>query len=164
MTTLKRGTGMTTFSTNWNSQSAEWIWGPGSAPDSEEKSWDLLPVFVPNGKETYVGDKTFSGQEFCVFKCLDDSFLAQPKSVCLMPVPTDPMKVLSVIDPKTQADKVSHKVLFFEGANWKLCGDKKWQEIEVEVDLEALTVIGGKSIFNKLHRIAKYNDGFIAFP
>jgi hypothetical protein len=160
---MKRGQGMTTYESSWNSNSADWARGPSNTPTEELTSYEFSPVFVPNGKEEFSGFKSFNGETYCVFKCLDDSYVAQRKSVCELPVPNDPMKVLSIVPVGTKPDRTMTKVLVFRGANWKLCSSNKWTSEEIEFDQAGLKVIGGRDIDGTLYKVAQYDGNFIAY-
>jgi hypothetical protein len=82
---LKRGFGMVFRGENWR-----------LAGDAR---WERHPMYVPNGREPLAGTRQIGGVEHAVFRCLDDDFLAQPVAVCELPVPEDPLEILSIGPP-----------------------------------------------------------------
>ncbi len=163
MPTLKRGQGMSTEYKDWNSSRAEWVkWPPSSPAGSSVTDWEFLPVFVPNGKEQIVGVKKFFGEEYMVFKCLDDTFMAQPKNICELPNPSDLMKVLSILPNDLTNVTPSQEVLVFNGTNWKLASDRKWKKCLECVDVALLEKCGEKTINGISYIIYRDVDRFLA--
>ena len=87
--TLKRGCGIGFFGMNWD------MVGDRKWHDCPPYSRDgIQSVFVPSGKEIFMGNKVIRGIDFSVYKCLDDGFFAQPTRICELPVPEDCMEIL----------------------------------------------------------------------
>jgi hypothetical protein len=155
--TLKRGSGLTFDGTNWNLVS--------------EKKWGVQVLLVPNGKEKYMGNRTFGGVEHAVFQCLNDEYFAQPVSVCKLPKPDDPGEVVYTLEPpppeveKPRSSKVTQgvKVLQFAGKNWKLAADKKWKSTTSFSTFEESTKVGEKTIGQTVFDVYKAsNTSFFA--
>jgi hypothetical protein len=154
--TLKRGSGLTFEGTNWNLTS--------------EKKWMVQVLLVPNGKEKYMGNRTFGGVEHAVFQCLNDDYFAQPVSICKLPVPKDPMEVLYLLDapapeekprPKTKTVQGT-KILTFSGKNWKLAADSKWKSSTSFSTHETSEKVGEKTIGQTTYGVYKVSTGFVA--
>jgi hypothetical protein len=77
--------------------------------------------------------------------------------------PNDPMVVLSKIPADTTPDQIFGDYLVFEGVNWKLSSDKKWEPRKLPIDESRNQVIGGRLINGALHKIARYGEAFIAY-
>jgi hypothetical protein len=147
MNTLKRGQGMSTYN-EWNDPKAE---------------WERWKSYLPNGKETYVGQKSFFGKVFNVFRCMDDSYLAQDEYVCSLEASSDMMKVISVLPEETERDITGPKMKMFRGKNWKLASDKKWEDFSEFYDNTKAEEVGTKEIDGRMFKIYVAFDGFIAF-
>lgn len=123
--TLKRGEGLSCESNK------DWR--------DPKTSWYFWPVYVPNGMEKFCGVKTFHGRPYGVFQCMDDSYYAQEIDVLLLPVPHDPMRIVSILTKEARAmtdqsgSNLEVQGLVFKGTNWKLAGDKKWKPAGVSV-------------------------------
>lgn len=147
MKSLKRGQGISTFAKDWRDPSAE---------------WEFWPVYLPNGAEKYQGDKEFNGIIFCVFRCHDDSFYAQPESTVLEEMNKDPMAIQSIL-PNLTLDGIKQKtVKEFIGTNWKLSSDRKWKSKSMMIP-DTLQSVGEKTIDGVVLQVYKLDGSFIAF-
>jgi hypothetical protein len=154
--TLKRGSGLMFDGTNWNL--------------AAENKWRVQVLLVPNGKEKFLGMKTFGGVEHAVFQCLNDEFFAQPKTICKLPVPEDPAEVLYSLEPPAEEEKPKArtktvqgtKILTFAGKNWKLAADAKWKSSTSFSTYETSEKVGEKTIGQTTYDVYKASSGFIA--
>ncbi len=80
--TLKRGRGLSFEGENWRL--------------AGEARWEEHRVYVPNGREKFLGVRALRGVEHAVFRCMNDDCLAQPSEICELPAPADPTEVLSL--------------------------------------------------------------------
>jgi len=78
---LKRGRGLVFLGENWRL--------------AGENRWAEHALYVPNGMEKHAGRRDLRGAPHEVFRCLDEDYLAQPSEICALPVPEDPLEVLS---------------------------------------------------------------------
>jgi len=160
--TLKRGSGRTFNGSNWQSVS--------------DKTWEVQVLFIPGSpapKEEYLGNRLIDGTDFAVFKCLNDDFMAQPVSICELPLPKDQYSTsvfYSLEAPVPEERKMTNsnnsvqstKVLMFSGKNWKLASDKKWKSSSSFATHDAGNKVGEKTIGTVLHDIFRVPDGFAA--
>jgi hypothetical protein len=155
---LKRGSGLVFDGENWQTVS--------------EKRWHWQPIYVPSQREVFVGRRQLAGQEFAVFRCLDDEFLAQPVNICELPIPEDPVEVVFEHEPEeepmapnekksSKSVQIDSKSLQFEGKNWKLAADKKWKPINGFVP-QLGEKVGNKTIGKIPYTVHKGPLGFIA--
>ena len=79
----------------------------------KDSGWSDHRLYVPNGMEIYCGVRTFDGIDYSVFRCLDDSFLAQIMNVCASPRSTDDMEIESVapyeLKPIVREERISKR-------------------------------------------------------
>lgn len=152
---LKRGSGRVFSGDNWKLVS--------------DSKWEYQKLYVPNGYEPYVGSRVIDGQEFSIFKCLDDDFFAQPIQICSLPEPKDPMEIVYFNYPQIERPmKSSNKKetiqsgLIFAGKNWKLAGTSKWKKHNGIIVSGLGGSIGTHIINNKNYQIYKSSLGFVA--
>src|SRR5512135_678961 len=154
--TLKRGSGLTFDGTNWNL--------------AAENKWQIQELLVPNGREKFLGKRSFGGVEHAVFQCLNDDFFAQPVSICELPIPEDPMEVLYTLEapipeekPRTSKKTVQgSKILTFAGKNWKLAADSKWKSSTSFGSYETNEKVGEKTVGQTTYDVYKASNGFVA--
>lgn len=155
---LKRGSGKTFEGQNWQSV--------------KEDKWEQHMMYVPSGQEKYMGSREIDGTTHAVFQCLDDSFLAQPVSICELPTSEDPLKVIYQVQAsvKTPEETVrpndiqpakTDGTLVFIGKNWKLSSDKKWKKLSGFVPPTS-GLMGKKTINNVEYEIHRTDSGFLA--
>jgi len=153
---LKRGSGLAFDGENWK-----------LAGDSK---WEKQPLYVANGYEEFMGLRVLHGQEHAIFRCLNDTFFAQPTDICKLPVPSDPMEVLydayergeEEVSSQSKKSTPITKALVFKGANWKLVKDSKWKPMTGFLPSELENPVGTKTIGSKSYNIYKSSMGFIA--
>lgn len=152
--TLKRGHGLSFYGTNWKLAS--------------DHKWESGP-HVPYYGEPLVGERFLNGVKHLVFQCKDDSFLAQPEDICNLPIPSDPMEVISPPPDQLESEEKSiikkqksqavKQALVFVGKNWKLASDRKWSNTNGFVSGDP---IGSRMIKDNEYDVYKNGDGFIA--
>lgn len=143
MPSLKRGVGLSFDGSNWNLVS--------------DGRWELHPVYVPNHFEKFVGTRKIYDQDYSVFICSDDGFLAQPTSICEAPDPEDDLLNVCLLEhlgrleegkavreKKIQAQ--SSGTLIFSGTNWKLAGESKWSSFRGFLPSDLGEMLGSREI------------------
>lgn len=154
---LKRGEGLSCHDKAW---------------DLPSSNWEFWPTYLPNYMEEYLGEKEFLNVRFGVYRCMDDSFYAQPVDILSAPKCRDPMKIVSIL-PKQFRQYNSQNfsgiqedrdMLYFKGTNWKLVGDKKWKPYTGDQDIASAPRVGEKTINGIVHEIRALTEGFVASP
>ncbi len=154
---LKRGSGRVFSGENWKLAS--------------ESKWEYQKLYVPNGCEPYVGSRDIDGQEFSVFKCLDDDFFAQPTEICRLPEPKDPMEIVYFSYPQVDKERSKKSLnkkettqsgLVFSGKNWKLAGISKWKKSNGIIVSGLGNPVGIHVINDKNYQVYKSSLGFVA--
>jgi hypothetical protein len=154
---LKRGSG--------------WVFGGENWKLASDKLWEVHPLLIPNGREEHVGSRVVHSHQVEVFRLLNDEFFAQPKTICKLPVPEDPLEVLYSLEaPEPEAEKPKSKkktvqgikVLTFSGKNWKLAADNKWKSSTSFTTFETNEKVGEKTIGQTTYDVYKSSPGFIA--
>ncbi len=154
---LKRGGGWSSGIENWQSLSG----------------WRLHQTYIPNGMEVHMGMMELGGETHQVYRCLDDTFFAQPTRVCELPHVKNPMTVVyevkmsnNEVEDTTEthiAPAFTEGVLTFAGKNWKLASDKKWKKVSGFLSEEKTPSLGTKQIGQFQYEIHKTSGGFLAF-
>lgn len=153
---LKRGSGRNFDGENWKL--------------AAEKKWEVQELYVPNGKEQYMGNRAFDAVEHAVFRCLNDEFFAQPVHICELPKPEDPMEVIYSLDAPEIIEKATPskaviqgtKVLTFMGKNWKLAAEKKWKSTSTFSNQDNASKVGEKTIGQTVYDVFRTSGGFVA--
>ena len=166
---LKRGRGLSFEGVNWKS--------------SGDSYWSETKHVLPNGEEQILGSRSIRGVDHTIFLCKNDTFFAQPTSICLLPKSNDPMEIQSPDMENSEEDEMTsttkttkttpvktpakdikqvEKILTFLGKNWKLASDKKWKEVTGFSQSDLGESVGTKTINKVDCDIYKASTGFIA--
>jgi hypothetical protein len=139
-----------------------------------DSKWTKRPLLVPNGMETFMGNRTLLGEEHSIFRCLNDEYAAQPSSICALPDSDDPMEVFieyefaeDPLEPSSKSSSKSSrtdlgKSLVFRGTNWKLVKENKWKPVIGFIPDDLGESLGEREMANKRYSIYKSPLGFIA--
>lgn len=158
--TLKRGSGKSFEGKNWQL--------------AGDNSWDYHYLYIPNGMEKFFGLREIEKTQYAIFMCLDDTFFAQPVSICELPIPDDCMTVVYLVEKPIEVNLESKKpeksvmkshassnIMEFSGKNWKLAGNSKWKKFSGFIqNLESS--LGERKIGSHSYKIHRFGGVFLA--